>query len=73
MYQDFNHEQNSASQGGVSSCPLMEIIVYPLSLSLLLFGNDTHLEHHGVGRCQFTLRFLQKTKKPLFPNGFGEA
>lgn len=33
MQQDFSHERNSTSQGGVSSCPLLEIILPPSSLS----------------------------------------
>lgn len=71
MHQDFNHEQNWTSQGGGSSCPLTEMIIYPFSPSLSVFGNNTHLEHHGVGRCRFTLWFFQKTRKHCFPVGLG--
>lgn len=42
-----------------------------VSLSLSVFGHNTHPKHHSVGRFQFTLWFLQKTRNHCFPMGLG--
>lgn len=42
-----------------------------VSLSPSGFGHNTHPKHHSVGRCQFALWFLQKTRSHCFLMGLG--